>query len=533
MARFDILNSIKKASTINRELGVGTSSGIGTGFLGSVTAGNSRADSENGQWLEGRNQDQVADQRKPAFELDSVMARKAIEARAKNDEKLHAEFGFDPRGSYRATDPAELADVVNTCFRLDGLAQEHAGRRPDLTVKLNDLVAGLARQLPNVVGLRVGRSLMRGGIGALVRAAKVAPGQQQRLMALDFRGPAQSGEEQDRRDRLVDSVEEAINGLRIHMDAVNAVELASEEVGFFDQRGNRVKDLDRYHELVTSMVDLEVKSRIAMTKEQLLPYKDVKRNPDLKEVQDGIIARNKAKKAKLEAEGNALGRAVIDLVEMPKRVYRDRDVQLQPAGFRGGQHEAEIQARVRAAIRAVGTIGLPMPSGHYVPREEVVHTDPVGPVIRAVAAVELEVGADPQAAARAEWNWPRGLMDIVDGRWVPDYEGEAAAQKEIAEEAAAARAAAFAEMAAAVKVVNPSFDTMTIQDLTAAVKATGWTPELEAVQIRLLSAYAVKPAAVADPLSSTDRIMEEVAKTGWTPGLQHAYMRAVELEARG
>ncbi len=240
MARFNILSTLKNESIKNREAAADATAG-----------GSGRFDDSSLVWLDGRGKQ--PDPQAQGQERSDVTEKARLDALDRRAAFLKEKFGVDVQGSFRPRTDEELAGLATTCIKWLGLAEEHLSRQPAVADALNRHVQTLAEKLPSVVGLRVCRGLMRQGLGALTRAAGVTPELSRRLRVMESTGPARSEEEQDKRDRLLDSVEESKQGLRSMLDLVSAVERASDLVGLHDFRGNRVQSLDRNEELLASV----------------------------------------------------------------------------------------------------------------------------------------------------------------------------------------------------------------------------------------------------------------------------------------
>jgi hypothetical protein len=249
---------------------------------------------------------------------------------------MKEKFGVDIKGSFRPRTDVEIAEVANVSLRWMGLAEENLGRNPELAAKLNGHVRSLATNLRSIMGLRVCRSLMRQGLSALTRAAGVTPELSRKLRVMDTTGPSRNADEQDKRDRLVDTVEESKQGLRVMLDLIRAVESASAEVGLNDFRGNRVKDLELGDELIASVISLEMGSRKGQVRYSMGGY--LPKGASKADL-DAHKTRLAAAYKKVEAEEIPLARRVINLVKMPKKVYADRTTTVQAA-----THQMEAMA---------------------------------------------------------------------------------------------------------------------------------------------------------------------------------------------
>lgn len=308
MARFNILSTLKNESIKNREAAVDATAG-----------GSGQFDDSSLVWLDGRGKQ--PDPQAQGQERSDVTEKARLDALDRRAAFLKERFGVDVQGSFRPRTDEELATLATTCVRWLGLAEEHLSRQPAVADALNRHIQTLAEKLPSVVGLRVCRGLMRQGLGALTRAAGVTPELSRRLRVMESTGAARSEEEQDKRDRLLDSVEESKQGLRSMLDLVSAVERASDLVGLHDFRGNRVQSLDRNEELLASVVALEMGSRKGQVRYRMGGYLPTGTSAEAKQAHKERLA---AAYRKIEAEEAPLARRLYAAVDFPKAVRTDR-----------------------------------------------------------------------------------------------------------------------------------------------------------------------------------------------------------------
>jgi len=156
----------------------------------------------------------------------------------------------------------------------------------------------------------------------------VTPELSKKLRVMDSTGPSRNAEEQDKRDRLVDSVEESMNGLRCMMDLGFAVEAAAAEVGLYDFKGNRVMDLEVGVELVTSVIGLEMGSRKGQARFSMGGYLPKGASQQAIDEHKAALAAAYRKVEEGEAE---LAKEVTLLVEIPKRRYSAPDAEVEAA----------------------------------------------------------------------------------------------------------------------------------------------------------------------------------------------------------
>jgi len=156
----------------------------------------------------------------------------------------------------------------------------------------------------------------------------VTPELSKKLRVMDSTGPSRNAEEQDKRDRLVDSVEESVNGLRCMMDLGFAVEAAAAEVGLYDFKGNRVMDLEVGVELVTSVIGLEMGSRKGQARFSMGGYLPKGASQQAIDEHKAALAAAYRKVEEGEAE---LAKEVALLVEIPKRRYSRPDAEVEAA----------------------------------------------------------------------------------------------------------------------------------------------------------------------------------------------------------
>ena len=315
MARFNVRNivsnSIVKATEMNAEATVG---------------GYGRFDEGDNVWLDGNGK--RPEQRVPTKENHSAREKALSDALDRRAAYMKEKFGVDIKGSFRARTAEEVAEWVNTCFAWMEKAESSVGRNPEAATRLDAHVAKLAANLKSVVGFRVCRGLLRQSLSAVTRAAGVTPELSKKLRVMDSTGPSRNAEEQDQRDRLVDSVEESVNGLRCMIDLGFAVERAAAAVGLHDFKGNRVKDLEVGVELVTSVIALEMGSRKGQARFSMGGYLPKGASPQaLAEHQAALNAAYK----KVEAGEAELTKDVMLRVEMPQRIYRDTPPPLDAA----------------------------------------------------------------------------------------------------------------------------------------------------------------------------------------------------------
>ena len=315
MARFNVRNLIASSITKEKELNA------------APTAGNyDRFDEGDNVWLDGNGQ--RPEQRVPSFENNSAREKLISDALDRRAAYMKEKFGVEMKGSFRPRTAEEVAALANTCFAWLEKAEGSDGRNPALAADLAERVAALAKHLKSVVGFRVCRGLLRQSLSAVTRAAGVTPELSKKLRVMDSRGPSRNADEQEKRDRLVDSVEESVGGLRCMIDLGRAVERASEEVGLKDFRGSRVKDLELGVELLTTVIGLEMGSRKGQVRFSMGGYLPQGAGPQALEDHKAALA---AAYRKVEAGEAALAKEVALLVEMPKKVYRDSSTATEAA----------------------------------------------------------------------------------------------------------------------------------------------------------------------------------------------------------
>ena len=315
MARFNVrnivTNSIAKTTEMNAEATVG---------------GYGRFDEGDNVWLDGNGK--RPEQRVPTKENNSAREKAISDALDRRAAYMKAKFGVDLKGSFRPRTAEEVAELATTCFKWMKKADESVGRNPEAATRLNERVATLAANLKSVVGFRVCRGLLRQSLSAVTRAAGVTPELSKKLRVMDSTGPSRNADEQDKRDRLVDSVEESMNGLRCMMDLGFAVEAAAAEVGLYDFKGNRVMDLEVGVELVTSVIGLEMGSRKGQARFSMGGYLPKGASQQAIDEHKAALAAAYRKVEEGEAE---LAKEVALLVEIPKRRYSAPDAEVEAA----------------------------------------------------------------------------------------------------------------------------------------------------------------------------------------------------------
>ncbi len=302
MARFNVLSTIKSEVTKNNEAAVDSTAG-----------GYGRFDENELVWMEG---DKTPEQRVPTRVKDSAFERARMEAIDRRAAVMKERYGVDMGGSFRPRTAKEVASIATSCMEFMRVSEESAPKNPAQVRLLNGYIGDLLSNLKTVAGLRVARGIMRQGLGALTRAVGVLPELSSRLLAMDASGSPRNAEEQDKRDRLVDSVEEGQQSLRVWLTSLEVVKEQSSKVGLVDFHGKVVDGLDIAEELVAAVIGLETGSRKGQVRYSMGGYLPATASQEDKEAHSKRLAEAYKK---VEATEGLLVREVLSIIDLPKR----------------------------------------------------------------------------------------------------------------------------------------------------------------------------------------------------------------------